>query len=192
MDRNTLTDKCRTLLHPLVKILSKVPPNILTLTGFLIVLFSSIVISLGNFRIGGIILILGTILDAVDGQIARNAGKTSMFGAFIDSTLDRYGDFFIFISIAIAGRESILASLSIIALLGAYITSYTRARADSLGVEIKEGHFTRFERILIIIIGLLMGKRFIIYFLIILALGTNITAIHRIFLAYKRMKDGGN
>jgi CDP-diacylglycerol--glycerol-3-phosphate 3-phosphatidyltransferase len=156
------------------------------------VLISSIIISIGKYRIGGIILILGTILDAVDGQIARNTGKTTKFGAFIDSTLDRYGDFFIFISIAVAGRESIIAPLSIFILLGAYITSYTRARADSLGIEIKEGHFTRFERILIIIIGLIIGERFIIYFLIILALGTNITAIHRIVLAYKRMKDGGN
>lgn len=192
MDRNTLIEKGRILLSPLVKILSKVPPNILTFAGFLIVLISSIIISIGKYRIGGIILILGTILDAVDGQIARNTGKTTKFGAFIDSTLDRYGDFFIFISIAVAGRESIIAPLSIFILLGAYITSYTRARADSLGIEIKEGHFTRFERILIIIIGLIIGERFIIYFLIILALGTNITAIHRIVLAYKRMKDGGN
>lgn len=192
MDRNTLIEKGRILLSPLVKILSKVPPNILTFAGFLIVLISSIIISIGKYRIGGIILILGTILDAVDGQIARNTGKTTKFGAFIDSTLDRYGDFFIFISIAVAGRESIIAPLSIFTLLGAYITSYTRARADSLGIEIKEGHFTRFERILIIIIGLIIGERFIIYFLIILALGTNITAIHRIVLAYKRMKDGGN
>ncbi len=192
MDRNTLIEKGRILLSPLVKILSKVPPNILTFAGFLIVLISSIIISIGKYRIGGIILILGTILDAVDGQIARNTGKTTKFGAFIDSTLDRYGDFFIFISIAVAGRESIIAPLSIFTLLGAYITSYTRARADSLGIEIKEGHFTRFERILIIIIGLIIGESFIIYFLIILALGTNITAIHRIVLAYKRMKDGGN
>jgi phosphatidylglycerophosphate synthase len=192
LDRNTLIEKGRILLSPLVKILSKVPPNILTFAGFLIVLISSIIISIGKYRIGGIILILGTILDAVDGQIARNTGKTTKFGAFIDSTLDRYGDFFIFISIAVAGRESIIAPLSIFILLGAYITSYTRARADSLGIEIKEGHFTRFERILIIIIGLIIGERFIIYFLIILALGTNITAIHRIVLAYKRMKDGGN
>ena len=192
MDRNTIIEKGRILLIPLVKILSKVPPNTLTFTGFLIVLTSSIIIAIGKFRIGGIILILGTILDAVDGQIARKTGKTTKFGAFIDSTLDRYGDFFIFISIAVAGRESIIAPLSIFTLLGAYITSYTRARADSLGIEIKEGHFTRFERILIIIIGLIIGERFIIYFLIILALGTNITAIHRIVLAYKRMKDGGN
>lgn len=192
MDRNTIIEKGRILLIPLVKILSKVPPNTLTFTGFLIVLTSSIIIAIGKFRIGGIILILGTILDAVDGQIARKTGKTTKFGAFIDSTLDRYGDFFIFISIAVAGRESIIAPLSIFTLLGAYITSYSRARADSLGIEIKEGHFTRFERILIIIIGLIIGERFIIYFLIILALGTNITAIHRIVLAYKRMKDGGN
>jgi len=192
LDRNTIIEKGRILLIPLVKILSKVPPNTLTFTGFLIVLTSSIIIAIGKFRIGGIILILGTILDAVDGQIARKTGKTTKFGAFIDSTLDRYGDFFIFISIAVAGRESIIAPLSIFTLLGAYITSYSRARADSLGIEIKEGHFTRFERILIIIIGLIIGERFIIYFLIILALGTNITAIHRIVLAYKRMKDGGN
>lgn len=192
MDRNRIVEKGRILLLPLVKMLSRVPPNILTFSGLLIVLLSSFFIAFGKFRIGGFILIGGTILDAVDGEIARSTGKATKFGAFIDSTLDRYGDFFIFISIAIAGRESILALLSILTLLGAYITSYTRAKADSLDVIIKEGHFTRFERILIIITGLLMGKNFIVYFMIILALGTNITAIHRIVLAYKRMKDGGN
>lgn len=192
MDRDRIVEKGRILLFPLVKTLSGVPPNILTFSGLLIVLISSIFISFGKFRIGGLILIAGTLLDAIDGEIARRSGRNTRFGSFIDSTLDRYGDSFIFIGIAIAGRESIISLLSILALLGAYITSYTRIRADSLGITIKEGLFTRFERIIVVIIALLSGKNYIIFFMYLLALGTNITAIHRIALAYKRMKDGGN
>jgi len=192
LDRNKIVERGRILLLPLTKTLSRVPPNILTYTGLMIVLLSSVFVALGRFRTGGFILIAGTLLDAIDGEIARNTKRITMFGAFIDSTLDRYGDFFIFIAVAIAGRESILAILSLLTLLGAYITSYTRARADSLGITIKEGHFTRFERIIIIIIALLLGRNYIIYFMIVLALGTNVTAIQRIIIAYKRMKEGGN
>ncbi len=192
MDRNKLMERGRLLLSPLIKILSRVPPNILTFTGFLIVVLSSVFIAFEKFRTGGLILIAGTILDAIDGEIARRNKKVTRFGAFLDSTLDRYADFLIFFGIAIAGRESILAPISIIALLGSYATSYARARADSFDIMIKEGLFTRVERTVIVIIGLLAGHNYIIYFMIVLAIGTNITAIQRIALAYKRMKDGGD
>lgn len=192
MDRNRLMERGRVLLSPLIKILSRVPPNILTFTGLLIVALSSVFIAFGKFRTGGLILIAGTILDAIDGEIARRNERATSFGAFLDSTLDRYADSFIFFGIAIAGRESILAPISIIALLGSYATSYARARADSFGIIIKEGLFTRVERTIIVIIGLLVGYNYIIYFMIVLAIGTNITAIQRIALVYKRMKDGGD
>jgi CDP-diacylglycerol--glycerol-3-phosphate 3-phosphatidyltransferase len=187
-----LKDKGRLILLPLVKALSSLPPNFITFGGFLIVIIAAVLILFGKFRIGGVVLILGSIFDAVDGQIAREKGKTSKFGAFFDSTLDRYGEFFIFFSIAFAEKRFFLTSLCFLAVLGAFLTSYTRARADSLGVDIKEGFITRVERIIIIIIGLIILPEHMIYIMAVLAIVTNLTAIQRILIAYKRLENGGN
>jgi len=187
-----LRDKARLLFLPLVKAFSFVPPNIITFSGLLVVILASMFILKGNFRIGGVVLIAGSILDALDGQIARLKGKTSKFGAFFDSTLDRYGEFFIFFSIAFSGESALLSSLCFAAILGAFLTSYTRARAESLGIKIKEGFFTRAERIVVIIIGLIILPNYLIYIMAILAIGSNITAIQRIIIAYKRLENGGD
>jgi len=187
-----LKDKARLVLLPLVKAFSFIPPNFITLGGLIIVIIAAILIYNGKFRIGGVVLIIGSIFDAIDGQIAREKGKTSKFGAFFDSTLDRYGEFFIFFSIAFAGKGSLLLFLCFPAVLGAFMTSYTRARADSLGIDIKEGFFTRVERIIILIIGLIILPDHMIYIMAILAIGANITAIQRILIAHKRLENGGN
>ena len=192
MTWSKLKDKGRLILLPLVKALSFMPPNVITLGGFLVVIIAALLILNGKFRVGGMVLIAGSILDAIDGQIARAKGKTSKFGAFFDSTLDRYGEFFIFFAIAFAKKGYFLASLCFAATLGAFLTSYTRARADSLGVDIKEGFFTRVERIIIIIIGLVILPEHLVYIMVILAIGSNITAIQRILIAYKRLENGGN
>jgi len=186
-----LREKSRILLSPLVKTFSFIPPNILTLLGFLIVVIASFLILNGKFRLGGLILIVGSIFDALDGQIARIKEKSSKFGAFFDSTLDRYGEFFIFSAIAFTG-ESFLIFLCFAAILGSFLTSYTRARAESLGIDIKEGFLTRVERIIILIIGLIILPEHLVYIVAILAIGSNITAIQRILIAYKRLSNGGN
>ena len=186
MGWSKLREKARVLLSPLVKIFSFIPPNILTFSGILIVLLAAAFIFNGRFRLGGVILIVGSIFDALDGQIARKTGKMSEFGAFFDSTLDRYGEFFIFFSIAFTG-DSFLVFLCFAAMLGSFLTSYTRARADSLGVDIKEGLLTRVERIIILIIGLVILPEHLVYIMAILAIGSNLTAIQRIIIAYKRL-----
>lgn len=192
MTWSKLKDKSRLVLSPLVKAFSFIPPNFVTFSGLLVVIAAAILIYNGKFRIGGVVLIVGSIFDAVDGQIARKKGKTSKFGAFFDSTLDRYAEFFIFFAIAFSGKGSLLLFLSFGAILGAFMTSYTRARADSLGVDIKEGFFTRVERIIIIIIGLILLPDHMTYVMAIMAIGANITAIQRILIAHKRLENGGN
>ncbi len=186
-----LKDKGRLVLSPLVKAFSFVPPNFITFGGLLVVIIAAILIFVGKFRIGGVVLIVGSIFDAIDGQIARAEGKTSKFGAFFDSTLDRYAEFFIFFSIAFAGKGYFLTCLCFVSILGAFLTSYTRARANSLGVDIKEGFFTRVERIIIIIIGLIILPDHMIYIMAVLAIGANATAIQRIIIAHKRLENGG-
>jgi CDP-diacylglycerol--glycerol-3-phosphate 3-phosphatidyltransferase len=186
-----IKNKARLILSPLVKAFSFMSPNFVTFGGLLVVVIASVLIYNGKFRIGGVVLIIGSIFDAIDGQIAREKGKTSKFGAFFDSTLDRYAEFFIFFSIAFARKETLLLFLSSVAFLGAFMTSYTRARADSLGIDIKEGFFTRVERIIIIIIGLIFLPDHLTYVMAVLAIGANITAIQRILIAHKRLENGG-
>ncbi|MEO0294279.1 MAG: CDP-alcohol phosphatidyltransferase family protein [candidate division WOR-3 bacterium] len=189
---DSLREKGKKLLYPLVKLFSFLPPNLITFIGFLIVFFSSIFIWKGFFRIGGIILIFGSILDAIDGEVARMKEKTSKFGAFLDSTLDRYAEFFIFFSIALGGKSKLLFAFCVVAFLGAYITSYVRARGEGLEIEIKEGLFTRTERIVLLIIGLVLIPEKIIYVIGIIAFGANITAVQRMIIAYERLKKGGS
>jgi CDP-diacylglycerol--glycerol-3-phosphate 3-phosphatidyltransferase len=187
-----LRDKGRLLFLPLVKVFSFVPPNLITLSGLLVVAIAAVLIFIGKFRIGGVVLIIGSIFDTIDGQIARAKGKTSKFGAFLDSTLDRYAEFFIFFSIAFAGEGRFLTFLCFAAVLGTFLTSYTRARAHSLGVDIKEGFFTRVERIIVVIFGLIFLPDRMIYIMAFLAIVTNVTAIQRILIAHKRLENGGN
>lgn len=192
MEWHKIKRKSRKILAPLASLLQDVNADIISVLGMIIVLVACYFIVEGFFRIAAVVLIFGSIFDTLDGEIARRQNETTDFGAFLDSTLDRYADFFIFSAIAIAGKGEFLTLLSIIALMGAFITSYTRSRAESLGVELKEGFLGRVERILIIIAGLLAGKDYMLYFAIVLAIGTNLTAIQRIIIAYKRLKDGGN
>ena len=90
MTWSKLRDKGRLIFLPLVKLFSSLPPNLITLIGFLVVIVAAILIFFDKFRIGGVVLIIGSIFDAVDGQVARVQGKTSKFGAFLDSTAARH------------------------------------------------------------------------------------------------------
>jgi len=182
-------DKVRKIFNPFVYGMRKVPPNVITLLGLLITIIASVVIGKGHLRYGGIILIFGVIMDAIDGAVARLRNKITEFGAFFDSTLDRYAEIIIFIGIGFFLKDYYL--LILFCVMGAFITSYLRARGEGLEIEIKEGVFTRVERVIILILGLLLGQRYIVYILWVLALGTNFTALQRLYIGYKKLKKIG-
>lgn len=142
---------------PLVRglIRSGVTPNALTTMGAGLILASSVAFGLGAIRWGGALLLLSGMLDTLDGQVAREGGQTTTFGAFYDSTLDRVGDGASFIGVAayllyapdIRWREAaVLACL--VGILAAVLVSYMRARAEGLGLDCKVGIAQRLERIL--------------------------------------------
>jgi len=180
-------DKIKKIFNPLVHLMKRVPPNIITLSGLIITIIAAVVIGKGYFRYGGIILIFGTLMDTIDGAVARISDKTTKFGAFFDSALDRYEEICIFIGIGFFLKNDIILILFII--MGAFMTSYLRARGEGLGIEIKVGLFTRVERVIILIIGLLMGHKYIIYALWLLVIGTNFTALQRLYTGYKKLKN---
>ena len=192
------------IITPLRKVLTKlgVHPNILSITGLILSVVAGFVYSLGSFFWAAWIVVLAGTCDALDGELARQTGKNSRFGAFFDSALDRYSDGFMLIGMGwyFAGGPVLLGSggeasvgnqnpwivvLIILAMVGSFMVSYTRARAEALGVECKVGLMQRPERITLLVIGSLLGSIpvigliFVKVTLLILALSTNITAIHR-------------
>lgn len=166
----------------------KVHPNILSIIGFIITLFSALIIPLYPFY-GGIILSAGGLFDMVDGIVARNRNLISRFGAFLDSTLDRISDALLFIAVAIFFylRDDVNHSiLSIFCLVFSYLVSYTRARIEGLGGECRIGLAERPERIIFLIGGLLTGYIKLSLWLILIS--SFITALQRIYHARKVLK----
>lgn len=168
-------------------------PDLVTAFGLLLVLLASFVIAQGKLQIAALILMIALPFDALDGAIARAMQRSSSFGAMFDSTLDRYADGFIFLALsyyfAVNHRFEMLV-ISQIALLGSLLVSYTRARAEGLGVDCKVGWFTRMERLAIILLVLLFPV-LLDYGIGVLALGTNLTAMQRLWHVYQTLKKEG-
>ncbi len=170
-------------------------PNILTLIGFAAMCVVGVILAFGYFALGGILIIVAGIFDALDGTLARLTRRATKFGAFLDSTTDRYAEGAIFLGILywyVQHDMSFAAYLIYLTLLGSLLVSYTRARAEGIGVECKEGLMTRFERIALIIAGLILtaflGDLPLLVVLAILAVFTNVTAVQRILLVYRATK----
>jgi CDP-diacylglycerol--glycerol-3-phosphate 3-phosphatidyltransferase len=167
---------------------SNLSPNTLTLIGLGINLLATIALAYRHPALAGIILIIAGAFDVLDGAVARKAGRVTDFGAFFDSVIDRYSDIAIFIGIIIyyAREKSIFyITLSGIALIGAIMTSYVRARAECIIPGCKVGFMERPERTVTIIIGALANHLSMVVW--ILAIFSNLTVIHRIFETRKQL-----
>lgn len=166
-------------------------PDTLTIIGLLIVLIAAVLIGSGNLLAGALVLIFGLPFDALDGAVARAMKRTGKFGALLDSTLDRYADALIFLAVgyyyASVGRLELLAVAGA-ALVGSFGVSYVRARAESLGVEVKIGLFSRLERVGVMIVALLYPP-LLPWGLWLLAIGTNFTTAQRLWYVYKALHD---
>lgn len=165
-----------------------VTPNIVSVIGFLLTVVASGLLAAGELTWGGFLLILASSCDMLDGSLARYTEQVSKFGAFLDSTLDRYSESITLLGLTVyyAGRADAQLSLFLIflALIGSWMVSYTRARAEGLQIECKVGILQRPERIFILITGLILG--WMLPVLWILAILTNVTALQRIYEVYLR------
>ena len=140
---------------------SRLTPNAISLTGFALNLAAAGLIVGRMFFLAGIAFIVGSIMDTLDGRYSRMSGKGSVFGAFLDSTLDRLEEGIVLIAVGayFASRHNqVAAAATVAAVLGSLMVSYTRARAEALGVECKVGLATRPVRVVILSIGLLFAK----------------------------------
>jgi CDP-diacylglycerol--glycerol-3-phosphate 3-phosphatidyltransferase len=168
----------------------RVSPNALTLAGFIGMCLIALVIAAGHEAVGGVLIIFAGLFDSVDGALARLSGRVTKFGAFLDSTLDRWAESALFLAIVFRGvelQDNLTVYLAVAALIGSLLVSYTRARAEGLGASIKEGWFTRFERMAVLIAGLILtawlGPIILTIALAILAVFANLTAVQRVLAA---------
>lgn len=193
------------IISPIGNFLARlgIHPNVLSVCGLILSIIAGVMYGMGLFFLASFVVILAGVCDTLDGQIARQTGKNSKFGAFFDSTLDRYSDLSLLVGMAwfFSGYQILLGfnghSTSngshpwtilfiILAISGSFMVSYCRARAEGLGLECNIGIMQRPERITLIVLGSLLsvipgiGLLIIKMTVLVLALSTNITAIHRI------------
>jgi CDP-diacylglycerol--glycerol-3-phosphate 3-phosphatidyltransferase len=158
----SLKDSLRQLLHPLVRLLSalRVPPDTLTILGWTLSVGAAVLFGLGYARVAGLVMLLGGLFDALDGDVARESNRMSAFGAFLDSTLDRLSEAAIFVGIVFfyaAAARPFEALLAGVAMTFSLLTSYARARAEGLNIECKVGLLERAGRVVILSVSSMAG-----------------------------------
>ena len=197
-----------TAVRPLVDwlIRSGIKPNTITTLGTGLVLLSALAYGLGRIRLGGLLLLLSGVLDTLDGQVARGGAMVTKFGAFYDSTLDRVADGAVLGGLAIFFARNHLHHLiptwagtpmvgvTLLGIIGTFLTSYTRARAESLGIDAKVGIMQRPERVTLLsapqaFFGLVFNGWVLIAIVLLLSVTAWITAIQRIAFVYHATKD---
>src|SRR5712671_1588771 len=163
-----------------------VTPNQITVVGTLLTFVAAVLTAAGQLRWGGVVLAFAGTFDILDGALARSTGRSYAYGAFLDSTLDRYSEGAMYLGLIAyfvsAGgplqRWLILATGA--ALAGSFLVSYVRARAQSLGFTCETGLFARPERVVVTVVGLIFGGAVLYVVVFLLAIVTNLTALQRI------------
>jgi CDP-diacylglycerol---glycerol-3-phosphate 3-phosphatidyltransferase len=177
-----------TIIQPIALFLARLglTPNTITIWGFLMTAAVAVVLATGRTQLAGVLLIGTLAFDAVDGTLARLMGTASRFGAFLDSTLDRWAEVVIYAALVwvfLKNGQDNGVLLAVAALATSLMVSYTRARAEGAGFQCKEGLLTRFERIVILIAGLIFNQ--VIWALAIIAILAGFTAVQRIWVTWQ-------
>ena len=190
------------LIQPLARL--GVSPNLLTSIGLLVSVMAALVIAQGYLFIGGLLVMLAGIFDMFDGAMARIRNAATTFGAFLDSTLDRYSESIILFGLLWytlqhpdlqdlpwpAPHEQMwMITFIFVSVVGSLMVSYTKARAEGLGIECKSGLLARPERVIILAIGLLSNTS--IWALAILAVFSNLTALERMISVWRSTRRSG-
>ena len=140
---------------------SRLTPNAISIVGFIGNLAAAALVTQRLFFLAGVAFIVGSVMDTLDGRYSRMSGKGTLFGAFLDSTLDRIEEGVVLAAVAgyfAARGDDFAAAMCVVAVLSSLMVSYTRARAEALGVECKVGLATRPVRVVVLSIGLVFAK----------------------------------
>jgi len=183
------------LLRPIVRLLmrARITPNQLTLAGLVLAIIAGVLAAIGSLSLAALVLLLSGFLDALDGELARQSDSQTPFGAFLDSISDHYGDFAVYLGIAWQMQRSgehATVLLTLVAMFGSLVGSQIRSRAGMMGLDTKDvGIFTRAERIIVFVLGLLTG--FLMPAIALLAFANNLSALQRLrHIAFNATKSG--
>lgn len=197
---NNLQDIRRNLAYritsPIVGMLSRsgITPNVLTLMNLALNIVAAYVIATGHFLVGGVLILVSGLFDLLDGAVARFAKQTTKFGAVLDSTVDRISEAATLSGLLIwylpqeGATPGIVLILAV--LVGSFLVSYIRARAEGLDWQCQVGLFTRAERVIVLAIGLLVNQVFIA--LCILAVFVFVTVVQRLVYLRKQARIEGD
>jgi len=140
---------------------SRLTPNAISMTGFALNVAAAVLVTQRLFFLAGLAFVVGSVMDTLDGRYSRMSGKGTVFGAFLDSTLDRVEEGIVLAAVAAyfsARGDDLAVAAVVVTVLGSLMVSYTRARAEALGVECKVGLATRPVRVVILSAGLLFAR----------------------------------
>ena len=185
-------DLVTTLFTPLARCLQRmrVSANTVTVLGFILNLCAGGVLVMGRMQFAAVLIAVGGLLDGLDGLLARLSGQVSSFGAFFDSVLDRWSEGVVFLGLLIWYQRAdmtVEVILIYISLVSSLLVSYTRARAEGVGAQCKRGLFTRLERVVVLVAGLVLRQ--VTIALWILAVFATFTAVQRIYLTWRYIRD---
>jgi CDP-diacylglycerol--glycerol-3-phosphate 3-phosphatidyltransferase len=186
------------VIEPAISFLARhnVSPNSITTVGTLLTVAASVVYGTGHIMTAGWIMAATAFFDVIDGQVARRTGRCTVFGAFYDSTLDRVADgalmagLTVFYAINPIHRNIYMVVVCLVGIVGTFVVSYTRARAESLGIDAKVGVMQRPERIVLLsapqaLFGLFWNGWVLMGIIILLTVTSCITAVQRIAFVYR-------
>jgi len=190
------------IIDPVVRwlIRLRIHPNAISTAGFVVTLAAGLFYHQDHVRTAGVLVLFGGVIDIFDGRVARESGLESKFGAFYDSTLDRLSEVVVFVGLASlyntfrADVEDVaMVYVILMALGGSLMVSYTRAKAESLGLDCKVGLMQRAERVVLLglgsaVFGLAWDGLALDLIIIVVAVFTNLTAIQRIVWVYQHGK----
>lgn len=164
--------------------------NFITLLGLVGNIVAAYLIARGQLLVGGLVAAFMAPLDAVDGALARKTGITNKFGAFLDSVVDRYDEMILLAGVLYyfqTQASTLGVMLTYAAMCGSVLVSYTRARAEGLGFSGKAGLFSRIERSIVLILGLVFNQ--LLISIGIIGILANVTAVQRIFFVWKQSRQ---
>jgi CDP-diacylglycerol---glycerol-3-phosphate 3-phosphatidyltransferase len=193
MITRSIGNASRWLLEKIVHAIAAtgINPNALTAFGLVVNFWAAVMFATGMFRSAAVIIFFAGFLDMLDGQVARRENRVTAFGAFFDSTLDRYSDMALYMGLlvyyAVNGRNSYVV-LAAVATAGSVMVSYSRARAESLIPLCKVGFMERPERMVLLILGGAFDR--MAPALWVIAVVSTITVIHRILFTWQETKAG--
>jgi len=168
---------------------SGLSPDVLTIIGLLLAIVVAWILSQGRFFMGGFLVLLSGAFDMLDGALARATGRSTRFGSLLDSTFDRLSEAALFLGLLAyyankgSDQELLLVGAG---LVGSFMTSYVRARAEGLGLNCEVGIFTRPERVILLSVGLIFNQMLVVLWII--AVLSNLVAWQRIFNVWRQLR----